>query len=99
MQDTSGSKLTNTKLGNGKTLDVCVAGIMSGSVKTDDCTYTATVDPKYQNYITVTPVTGNADKFTIEAKGLNNNKDTKAAVTFKCDQNGKKVKFSLTVTK
>ena len=99
VQDTSGSKLTNTKLGNGKTLDVCVAGIMSGSVKTDDCTYTATVDPKYQNYITVTPVTGNADKFTIEAKGLNNNKDTKAAVTFKCDQNGKKVKFSLTVTK
>jgi len=99
VQDTSGSKLTNTKLGNGKTLDVCVAGIVSGSVKTDDCTYTATVDPKYQNYITVTPVTGNADKFTIEAKGLNNNKDTKAAVTFKCDQNGKKVKFSLTVTK
>lgn len=98
VQDISGNKLKNTKLENGKTLDVCVAGLV-GSTKTNDCTYTATVDPKYQSYINVTPVAGSTDRFTITATGLNNNKNTKAAVTFKCDQNGKKINFSLTVTK
>lgn len=99
VQDILGNKIKNTRLENGKNLDICVTGIVSGQTKTDDCTYTATVDPKYQNYITVTPVTGSKNKFTINATGLNNDKDTKAVIIFKCDQNGKTVKFSLTVTK
>ncbi len=98
MQSTTGTKLTKTKLANGNTLDVCVAGLV-GSTKTNDCTYTVTVDSKCQSYITVTPVDGSTNKFTIKATGLKNNKDTKATVTFKCDQNGKKTNFSLTVTK
>lgn len=77
---------------------MCVAGLV-GSTKTEDCTYTATVDSKYQSYIIVTPVDGSTNKFTIKGIGLKNNKNTKAVVTFKCDQNGKKTNFSLTITK
>lgn len=99
IQNTSGSKLAkNTKLENGKMLDVCVAGLV-GQAKTDDGTYTAEVASKYQNYVSVTPVDGSTNKFTISAKGLKNNKDTKLTVTFKCDQNGKKANLSLTITK
>lgn len=99
IQDKFGSKLAkNTKLDNGKTLDVCVAGLV-GQTKTEDGTYTATVDSKYQSYVTVSPVEGSTNKFTINAKGLKNNKDTKVIVTFKCDQNGKKTNLSLTIAK
>lgn len=98
VQDTSGSKLKDTKLANGNTLEVCIAGL-AGSIKTDDCTYTATVDQKYSSYITVTPVQDSKNKFTIKATGLKNNKDTKVSITFTCDQNGKKTKFALTITK
>ncbi len=97
VQNSTGSKLKNTKLENGKTLDVKVAGIVSNSLKTTDCTYTATVAANSQSYITVSPVTGSAEQFTIAATGLKNNKKTKASITFQCDQNGKKIKFSLTV--
>ncbi len=98
VQDTSGSKLKDTKLANGNTLEVCIAGL-AGLIKTDDCTYTATVDQKYSSYITVTPVQDSKNKFTIKATGLKNNKDTKVSITFTCDQNGKKTKFALTITK
>lgn len=99
VQDTSGNRLTKTKIVKEKPLDVCITGIVTGSMKTEDCTYTAMVEQKYKNYISVTPVDGSANEFKIKAKGLNNDKDTKAVVIFKCDQNGKKVKFNLTVTK
>ena len=72
---------------------------LAGLIKTDDCTYTATVDQKYSSYITVTPVQDSKNKFTIKATGLKNNKDTKVSITFTCDQNGKKTKFALTITK
>ena len=98
IQDISESKLTNTRLKNGENLYVCVTGSIPGYGKTDDCTYTAEVSPSYQNYINVTPVSGTKDKFIISAKGLKNNRDTKTIIIFKCVQNGKKAKLSLTIT-
>lgn len=96
VQDMSdNSRLRNVMLCDGETLRVCMTGFVS-DLKTDDCTYTATVDSKYQNYISVTPI--DASKFAIKATGLKNGRKTKVAVTFKCDQNGKKVKFPLTIT-
>ncbi|MCI9079404.1 MAG: hypothetical protein HFH68_10845 [Lachnospiraceae bacterium] len=98
VQDKPGNKLAkNTKLGNGKTLAVCVTGY-AGTTKTDDGTYTATVDSKYQGYVTVTPVSGSTNQFVIKATGLKNNKDTKAAVTFQCVQNGRKINLPLVIT-
>ncbi len=47
----------------------------------------------------MTPVQDSKNKFTIKATGLKNNKDTKVSITFTCDQNGKKTKFALTITK
>lgn len=99
IQSKTGSKLTKTKLANGNTLEVCVSGIVSGSAKTEDCTYTATVDLKYQGYITVTPVEDSKNQFIIKAINIKNSKNTKVAITFKCDQNMKKTNFSLTITK
>jgi len=99
IQGTSGSKLTkNTELKNGGTLEVCVAGFV-GSAKTEDGTYTATVSPKYSSYVNVAPVAGSTNKFTVTAKGLKNDKKTKVDITFLCDQNNKKTKQSLVITK
>jgi len=99
IQSTSGSKLAkNTELKNGGTLEVCVAGFV-GSAKTEDGTYTATVSPKYSNYVNIAPVAGSTNKFTVTAKGLKNDKKTKVAITFICDQNNKKTKQSLVITK
>ncbi len=98
VQDTSGSKLDNPKLGNDKALDVCLTGT-AGTVKAGDGTYTASVGSKYSSYVTVTPAEGSKNKFTIKATGLKNDKDTKAVIIFKCNENGKKIKFSLTITK
>lgn len=98
VQDISGTKLSNPKLENGKTLAVCLTGT-AGTVKAEDGTYTASVDSKYSGYVTVTPVEGSKNKFTIKATGLKNDKDTKVSVNFKCNENGKKIKFSLTITK
>lgn len=91
----SGSKLTNPKLENGKKLRVDVKGFL-GQTETEYATYTAAVDSKYAGYVTVTQTSGR--RFTITATGLKNNKDTKASITFQCSQNGKKMKFALTVT-
>ncbi len=97
VQDTSGNKLKNPKIENGKNLDVCVTGFVS-STKTDDCTYTATVAPNSQSYISVVPNGNSGNKFTITATGLKNNKNTKAIIIFQCNENGKKLKFALTIT-
>ncbi len=99
VQDISGNKLQNISLENGKTPDVYITGIVSDQIKTNDCTYTAIVDHKNQAYITVTSVVGSPNKFTIKAINLNNTKNTNVYVTFMCNQNGKKVKFYLTITK
>lgn len=97
--DTAGNKLKSPKLENGKTLDVNVTGIVSGNTKTDDCTYTATVASNSQNYISVVPSDNSGKKFTIKATGLKNNKNTKVTVIFQCNENNKKAKFALTITK
>lgn len=99
IQDTSGSKLKNPKIATGSSINVRVAGIVSNSKKTEDCTYTATVDTSSQNYITVKAIEGKTDEFEITAKGLNNNKNTKVAIIFECKENGKKIKFKLTIKK
>ncbi len=98
VQNTSGNKLSNTKIENGKTLDVCVTGFVS-STKTDDCTYTATVASNSKSYISVVPSGNSGNKFKITATGLKNNKNTKATIIFQCNENGKKFKFALTVLK
>lgn len=97
--DTAGNKLKNPKLENGKKLDVNVTGIVSGTTKTDDCTYTATAASNSQGYISIVPSDNFGKKFTIKATGLKNNKNTKVTVIFQCNENNKKAKFSLTVTK
>lgn len=99
IQDMSNKALTNIKLGNGNSLDVHVAGIVSNSVNTEDCTYTAIVDTRYKDYIQVSPMGDSGKEFTIKAIDLKNNKDTKTMITFKCDQNGKKLNCSVTVAK
>ena len=99
VQDISGNNLQNISIENGKILDVYIAGIVSEQIKTNDCTYTAIVDHKNQAYITVTSVIDSPNKFTIKAINLNNTKNTNVYVTFRCNQNGKKVKFYLTITK
>ena len=98
VHDKSGNKLKNSKLENGKTLDVNITGISSGNTKTDDCTYTATVAQNSQSYINVVPSGNSGKEFKITATGLKNNKSTKAIVVFQCNENGKKTKFSLTIT-
>jgi len=75
-----------------------VAGFV-GSTKTEDGTYTATVSSKYSNYVNVAPVAGSTNKFTVTAKDLKNDKKTKVAITFICNQNNKKTNFSLAITK
>ena len=99
VQDTSGSKLKNTQIATGSSINVCVAGIVSNGKKTDDCTYTAAVDTNSQSYIDVQPVEGKAGWFTVTAKGLKNNKNTKVTITFECKENGKKIKFKPVIKK
>jgi len=99
IQNVSGSNLAkNTEVKKGSTLDVCVTGSV-GSTKAEDGTYTATVDSKYSSYVTVTPIAGSTNKFTITAKDLKNDKNTKVSITFICDQNNKKTKLPLVITK
>lgn len=99
VQDSSGTALSKPKLENGKSLNVRVAGIVSGTTETKDCTYTAEVNTASQSYIQVSTKGTSGNEFIIKATGLKNNKNTKAVVIFKCNQNNKNVKFSLTITK
>ena len=99
VQDSSGTALSKPKLENGKSLNVRVAGVVSGTTETKDCTYTAEVNTASQSYIQVSTKGTSGNEFIIKATGLKNNKNTKATVIFKCNQNNKKVKFSLTITK
>lgn len=98
VQDTSGNKLKNVKITTGSSINVCVAGMVSGT-KTKDCTYTAAVDNNSQAYVDIQPAEGKTDEFKITAKGLKNNKNTKVVIVFECKENGKKIKFKLKITK
>lgn len=92
------SKLTAQKLAVNDTLDVKAVGFV-GSENAIGCTYNATVDNNFKSYVEVTAVPDTSNQFTVKAKGLKNNKNTKASIIFVCNENGKKVKFPLTVTK
>ena len=98
IQGTSGSKLTSPKLAVNDILDVTAVGFV-GSEDAIGCTYDATVDNNSKSYVEITAVLGTSDQFTVKAKGLKNNKNTKASITFVCNENGKKMKFSFTVIK
>lgn len=97
IQNTSGSKLKNLTLAAGVSETVYVVG-WSGETKTEDCTYTATVDAKSQSFLKVEPGE-HIGQFKITALKHGNGKKTNTAVTFTCDQNGKKLKFTVTITK
>lgn len=99
VQDTSGTALSKPKLENGKSLNIRIAGIVSGTTETNDCTYTSEVNTALQSYIQVSPIGSSGNQFTIQATGLKNNKNTNVFITFKCNQNNKKIKFALTITK
>lgn len=96
VQETTGNKASKLKIANGTSKEVKIAGFV-GTTKTDDCTYTAIVDSKSQNYVSVTTLDDKS--FTLKGTGLKNNKDTKISITFTCKENGKKVKFTATITK
>ncbi len=99
IQDNAGSKLKNPQIATGASINVCVAGIVSNGKKTNDCTYTATVNDNSKDYASVKPVDGKTDEFEITAKGLKNNKNTKVTIVFECKENGKKIKFKATIKK
>lgn len=81
----------------GGTCSVYVAGLDPDSNITKDCSYTYEIAENSKNYIEVTPSVSTDGNFTIKAAGLNGTKKTNAAVTFKCVENGKKVKFTITI--
>ena len=96
IQEITGSKANKLKIANGSSKEIKIAGLV-GTTKTGDCTYTATVDSKSQSYVTVTKKDNNT--FELKGTGLKNDKDTKVSITFICNENGKKVKFTATITK
>lgn len=96
VQETTGNKANKLKIANGTSKEVKIAGFV-GTTKTEDCTYTATVDSKSQNYVSVTTLDDKS--FILKGTGLKNDKDTKVSITFTCKENGKKVKFTTTITK
>lgn len=96
VQETIGNKANKLKIPNGISKEVKIAGFV-GTTKTEDCTYTATVASNSQSYVSVT--TSDNKIFTLKGTGLKNNKDTKVSITFTCKENGKKIKFTATITK
>lgn len=104
VQDLSGSKAGKFKIASGSSVNIQVTGLVS-DIKTKDCIYTVTVDPKFQSYVSVENILYIDEKgkliknvFSIKGTGLNNGKDTKVSITFTCTENGKKAKFTSTIT-
>jgi hypothetical protein len=93
----SGSKTSSLKIEKGASADIVVTGLV-GNVKTEDGTYTVTVDAGSRNYAEV-KATSDPGKFTIVGTGLKNDKDTKVTITCTCAQNGKKSKFTVLIVK
>ncbi len=96
VQETTGSKANKLKIVNGTSKEVKIAGFV-GTTKTEDCTYTATIASNSQSYVSVTTLDNK--NFTLKGTGLKNDKDTKVSITFTCKENGKKIKFTATITK
>ncbi len=105
VQDLSGKKASKLRIENGSSVNVQVVGFI-GSIKTTDCEYVPTVDSRSESYVSIEKVAySDADGnfinnvFSIKGIGLKNKKDTKVSITFTCKENGKKIKFTTTITK
>ncbi len=105
VQDLSGKKASKLRIENGSSVNVQVVGFI-GSIKTTDCEYVPTVDSRSESYVSIekvaySDVDGNFinNVFSIKGIGLKNKKDTKVSITFTCKENGKKIKFTTTITK
>ena len=96
-QDINGNQLKNLTIAQGDSAEIKIAGLVD-NIKTEDGTYMATVDSASKDYVSVEPGS-KANCFIIHATGLKKDKDTKASITFTCDQNGKKLKFSVVLKK
>lgn len=83
----------------GEELEVCIAGYLDTgkTIRTMDSTYSYSVPDGVKDCVEITKGKDN-DHFIIKAKAVNNGKDTKVPITFKCDQNKQKIKFTLKVS-
>lgn len=66
----------------------------TNTLKTEDATYTASVDAKAAAYFTVAKMKGNC--FMVTAKALNDGKKVSGNIYITCNQNGKKSTFTAT---
>lgn len=84
----------------GETLEVCVAGYADTAKanRTYDSTYSWSVPDSVKDCVDIERVEGTTDRFKIKALKVNNNRDTNVNITFKCDQNSKKIKFVFKVS-
>lgn len=89
--------IKNPVVFNGEEIKVFITGTVSKYKEASNCTYTAEVAVNSQNYIKVTPYGDFGNQFEIKVIGFQSNKKTKASVNFICRENGKKVKFSMTI--
>lgn len=100
-KDTSGDpRLIDATRMIGEELEVCIAGYAdtAKTQRTKDSTYSWSVPSSVKDCVEIKPVEGSQDHFIIKAKAVNNNKDTKVNITFKCDQNSKKIKFTFKIS-
>lgn len=64
--------------------------------KTEDATYTISVDNKAKDYFTVSQDANDPYSFSVKAVSLKDNKKVTGKITIKCNENGKKAVFSAT---
>ncbi|MDE7423072.1 MAG: hypothetical protein K2N51_05185 [Lachnospiraceae bacterium] len=64
--------------------------------KTEDATYSISVDNKAKDYFVVKQSVDDPYCFSVKATSLKNNKKTTGKITIKCNENGKKAVFSAT---
>lgn len=67
--------------------------------KTNEATYTVSVDSKALPYFAVSKISDSPYGFEISAKKLKNGKNVTGKIIFTCNQNGKKVIFNATAVK
>ncbi len=84
----------------GEELEVCIAGYAdtAKTQRTKDSTYSWSVPSSVKDCVEIKPVEGSQDHFIIKAKAVKDNRDTKVNITFKCDQNSKKIKFTFKIS-
>ncbi len=100
-KDTSGDpRLIDATRMIGEELEVCIAGYADTAKanRTYDSTYSWSVPSSVKDCVEIKPVEGSQDHFIIKAKAVKDNRDTKVNITFKCDQNSKKIKFTFKIS-